>query len=254
MIKVSIVGMGNISHHLIQAISKTDDVVVMQRIDSRMESLEETPNSSSRKQGFKKFEKPDIYILAVSDDAIVAVSKKLRNTKSLVVHTSGSVSIHALPEKIRRGVFYPLQTFSKQQKVDFKDVPICIEAENKDDLELLRILANSLSRVVHEIGSNKRMYLHLAAVFASNFTNHLYHIAEEICASQNLPFSLLKPLIFETAHKIESVSPRVAQTGPARRDDKETLEKHLASLTTGKQKEIYTLLSHSIQEAYGEEL
>lgn len=246
--------MGNISHHLILAISKTDDVVVMQRIDSRMDSLEETQNPSSREHGDQKCEKPDIYILAVSDDAIVAVSKKLRKTKSLVVHTSGSVSIHALPEKIRRGVFYPLQTFSKKQKVDFNHLPICIEAENKGDLEMLRNLANSLSKVVHEIASDKRMYLHLAAVFANNFTNHLYHIAEEICASQNLPFSLLRPLIFETANKIESVSPGEAQTGPARRDDKETIKKHLATLTTEKQKEIYTLLSHSIQEAYGEEL
>ena len=126
MIKIAIIGTGNISHHLNKAISNTNDATVIQIINSRKDIQENTTNT------------PDIYIIAVSDDVVSTVAKQLKNTKSLVVHTSGSISMNALPKGIRRGVFYPLQTFSKQFEVDFKKVPLCLEAEKNDDLFLLK--------------------------------------------------------------------------------------------------------------------
>lgn len=252
MIKVSIIGNGNVSYHLVQAISKAEGVRTLKVIDSRMDMLEETGTSPKPTLGAQKTEYPDIYIIAVSDDAIASVSRKIRKTKSLVVHTSGSVPMNTLPKDVRKGVFYPLQTFSKGAKLDFSKIPICIEAENKDDLELLRKLAHCLSDVVHVIPSEKRSYLHLSAVFANNFTNYMYRLAEETCMKQDLPFSMLLPLIRETANKMERLSPVEAQTGPAKRGDLATMEKHFELMNTKEHKEVYSLLSQSIQQTYGE--
>jgi len=254
MIRVAIVGTGNVGNHFAKAFSKTKDVRIVQVINSRIDSLEADQDLNIQKDGLLKRENPDLYILAVSDDAIALVSQKLKNTKSLVVHTSGSVAMKVLPKAVRRGVFYPLQTFSKKSEIDFAQIPICIEAERKEDLELLRDLAGQLSDEVHEVPSEKRAHLHLAAVFANNFTNHLYHVAGEICESQNLPFSLLEPLIQETAKKMTVLTSREAQTGPARRGDIATISKHLDLLTNKEHREIYSLLSQAIQKTYGEKL
>lgn len=242
MIKVAIVGTGNMSHHLNKVITNANDTSVVQIINSRKKIQENTANI------------PDIYIIAVSDDAINTVAKQLKNTKSLVVHTSGSISIDSLPMNIRRGVFYPLQTFSKQSEVNFKKVPICLEVEKHDDMILLKKLANALSDFVYEISSEQRKSIHLAAVFVNNFTNHLYHIANEICDENQVPFKILKPLITETAQKIESLSPIEVQTGPAKRNDNETIKKHLNQLKNKEYKKLYTVLTKSIQETHGKKL
>ncbi len=242
MIKIAIVGTGNVSHHLNKAISKANGLTVVQIINSRSYIQENTTDL------------PDIYIIAVSDNAINSVAKQLKNTKSLVVHTSGSISMHALPERVRRGVFYPLQTFSKQSEIDFKMVPLCLEVEKQDDLFLLKKLASALSNSVYDTSSEQRKSIHLAAVFVNNFTNHLYQIGNEICAENRVPFEILKPLIIETAKKIESLAPIEAQTGPAKRNDTKTVERHLNQLKNSNLKEIYTLLTKSIQNTYGKKL
>ena len=118
----------------------------------------------------------DIYIIAVNDDSITTVSQYFKNISGLVVHTSGSMPLSVLPTSVRRGVFYPLQTISKDRKIDFSKVPICIEAEKSEDYELLRELANAISDQVQIMTSDQRKSVHLAAVFVNNFTNHLYHI------------------------------------------------------------------------------
>lgn len=242
MIKIAIIGTGNISHHLNKAISNTNDTTVVQIINSRNHIQENTANA------------PDIYIIAVNDDAITDVAKQLKNTKSLVVHTSGSISMNALPNGIRRGVFYPLQTFSKQSEIDFKTVPLCLEVEKHDDMVLLKKLAGTLSNSVHEISSEQRKSIHLAAVFINNFTNHLYHIGNEICVENQVLFEILKPLITETAQKIKSLPPIEAQTGPAKRNDNETIENHLSQLKNKDYKDLYILLTKSIQDAHGKKL
>ena len=172
----------------------------------------------------------------------------------LIVHTSGSVGIHDLDKKNRRGVFYPLQTFSKDVDVDFSEVPICLEIEHKQDLNILKKLATAIGCKSHRVNSDQRSALHLAAVFVNNFTNQLYRIGHEITESRSVDFNILKPLIKETAHKIDNLSPYLAQTGPAKRDDKKTIKKHLKALDKDIHKDIYELMTKSIQLTHGKKL
>ena len=144
-------------------------------------------------------------------------------------------------------MFYPLQTFSKNKEIDFKNIPICVEAQNKEDLSLLSNLGTLISQKVYNISSSERTKLHVAAVFVNNFVNELYHISEDILKKQQLDFSLLAPLIKETANKIEYLTPAQAQTGPAKRGDKKTIQTHQGLLTT-QQQEVYQLLTSSIQK------
>lgn len=241
MIKVALIGQGNVSFHLARAF-RTAEKVQVSVYDSREES--------------SKIEKysADICIVAVSDSAIKEVSEKLQRVDAIVAHTSGSVSINELPNDYRRGVFYPLQTFTKEKELDFTNIPICVETENKDDLDLLSELAKSISKNVNKVSSAQRKSLHMAAVFANNFTNHLYQVAYDICDENKLSFDLIKPLIIETADKIRTLSPFQAQTGPARRNDVTTISKHIELLENFDRKEIYSQLSKSIQKTHGKEL
>lgn len=249
MTKVSIIGTGNVSYHLERAFAQATDLLEVQVLPSRSDFS----NRSSEKNNGDFDSDSDLVIIAVSDDAIATVSKKLQNTSQLVVHTSGSVPMNAL-ERERRGVFYPLQTFSKNRDVDFGVIPICIEANEKKDLKLLRMLGEVISRKVHEIDSEQRKALHLAAVFVNNFSNHLYQIGNRICQENDVSFDLLKPLIAETASKIETLDPLEAQTGPAKRNDVKTIGNHLTELKSQKLKEVYLLLTRSIQDTHGKKL
>jgi predicted short-subunit dehydrogenase-like oxidoreductase (DUF2520 family) len=160
----------------------------------------------------------------------------------------------SLSEKNRTGVFYPLQTFSRERKVNFKTVPICIEAGQREDLAMLERLASTLTDKVYKISSEERKALHLAAVFANNFTNHMYAIANDICLENGLPFEILYPLIEESGKKVTSLAAYDAQTGPARRNDQETIKRHLGLLKDPLRKEIYSILSKSIGETYEQKL
>ena len=190
----------------------------------------------------------DLYIIAVSDDAIASVSDQLPFKNRLVVHTSGSAALDCLNNNNRKGVFYPLQTFTKRKEVDFNNIPICLEGENSTDFRLLEKVAKSISEKVFAINSKQRKALHVAAVFVNNFTNHLYLVGNEICKEHQVPFDILKPLILETAQKIITLSPEDAQTGPAKRNDKQTIEAHQLFLTNTNQANIYKTLTQSIQD------
>ena len=168
-----------------------------------------------------------------------------------MVHTSGSVGIHDIDKKHRRGVFYPLQTFSKETEVDFGQVPLCVEAIQKADLKRLKLLAEAIGSTPHRVNSEQRAALHLAAVYVNNFTNQIYRIAHEITESKSADFNILKPLIKETARKLDDLSPYMAQTGPAKRNDKKTIKKHLKLLESEHHKAIYELLTKSIQQTHG---
>jgi predicted short-subunit dehydrogenase-like oxidoreductase (DUF2520 family) len=152
-----------------------------------------------------------------------------------------------LDPKNRRAVFYPLQTFSKEKPIDFKSVPVCLEAENENDLQILKQLAHSISNAVYEINSEQRKALHVAAVFVNNFVNYLYQMGNEICDANAIPFEILKPLIQETANKIATLSPKNAQTGPAKRNDLKTIAAHEEFLKDENQAAIYKLLTQSLQ-------
>lgn len=230
MISIAIIGKGNVAFHLFKAFSKVKNIKVTQ-LNSRKEI---------NIVGF------DIAIIAVSDNAITEVSKKVTDKHVLVVHTSGNTDIDALKNNGRKGVFYPLQSFSKDKEVNFNRIPFCLEAENEDDLIILEQLAFSIGKKIYRINSQQRQRLHVSAVFVNNFTNHLFKIGHDICNEHNVPFEILHSLIQETAEKITHLSPEEAQTGPAKRNDTQTINNHLA-LLTNEQKEIYKLLTQSIQ-------
>lgn len=246
MIRLSIIGSGNVAQHLIQAFSKTANVELVQVFARKSESVAHLISIDKITSDYNKLKPVDVIIISVTDDAIAEVSKQIPFENQLVVHTSGSLSMEALDNKNRRGVFYPLQTFSKSKEVDFKLIPICLEAQNDNDFKTLGILAKSISNSATTINSEQRKALHVAAVFVSNFTNHLYQIGNEICHKNNIPFDILKPLIQETANKILTLSPIDAQTGPAKRNDTQTINTHLKFLSDDNQKEIYKILTKSI--------
>ena len=251
MTKVSIIGSGNVAQHLIQAFQNqtvlNNPIELVQVFARNKKSLTHLLDSNRITSDYTQLQAADVCIIAVSDDAIAEVSSQLPFENQLVVHTSGTVPLSTLENKNRRGVFYPLQTFSKDKAVNFKTIPICLEAENEKDLQTLNQIANAISDAVYEINSEQRKALHVAAVFVNNFVNHLYQMGNEICDNNNVPFEILKPLIQETANKIVSLSPKEAQTGPAKRNDRTTIEAHQQFLTDKNQSTIYTILTQSIQ-------
>jgi len=247
MITVSIIGSGNVAQHLILAFKNANSISLLQvmaRDKNKVISLVETSKIISQ---YDQLQEADLYIIAVSDDAIEEVATQIPFQNKLVVHTSGSIPMTALASHNRSGVFYPLQTFSKGKSIDFRSVPICIESTAAEDLHLIEKVAKTLSDEVYSLNSEQRKALHVAAVFVNNFTNHLYKIGADICQEHNLPFAILKPLIRETAEKVMTLSPIEAQTGPAKRNDHLTIEAHLALLKDENRKKIYTLLTQSIQ-------
>lgn len=251
MIKTVILGAGNVATHLFKAFHKSETVQVVQWYNRNIEALDSNKHLVDITDELSALKTADVYILAVSDDAIESLSAALAFEGRLVVHTSGSSSLYAIDKKHERGVFYPLQSFSKAAPVNFAEVPVCIEALKKSDLPLLKQLASALGSQSHKVNSDQRQALHLAAVFVNNFTNQLYRVAHEITESHGAEFDILKPLIKETANKMEHLSPYLAQTGPALRNDKKTIKRHLKQLETEQHKAIYELLTASIKKTHG---
>lgn len=194
----------------------------------------------------------DFYILAVSDDAIATVAKQMPPTGGLVVHTSGMTSDKVLKEYFgRSGVFYPLQTFSIGYCPDFERIPILVQADSENDLTCLSQLAAKLSSCVMQSDDHQRQTLHLAAVFVNNFGNALFDMAAQILEKEQLPLSLLEPLIRETALKISRQTPSQAQSGPARRNDYGTIHQHLNILKEYPQLEpVYQMFTEYIRKKY----
>ena len=193
----------------------------------------------------------DLYIVAVHDDAITLVAKKLHylgKAGKFIVHTSGATPSNVFaPWFSRYGVFYPLQSFSIDRPVDFQAVPLCIYAQKKADEKILKNLGQQLKCPTFSISDKQRAILHINGVFVNNFTNYLYQVAWDICQKEALPFDLLRPLIRETAEKIMANPPIEMQTGPAIRGDQESINKHLEYLKAYPDyREIYALLSKNI--------
>lgn len=248
MISITIFGSGNVATHLIKAFSCKEEVSFLQvfarnkkELSTRFPHLNIVPSQ-------EELVKTDVFILSVTDSAVEKVASSIPFKDSLIVHTSGSLSIEVLSNCDRRGVFYPLQTFSKERDVSWQNIPIAIETASQNDESILFFLAKLLSNKVYLISSQQRKQLHLAAVFVCNFVNHLYTIGHQLCEDHNIDVSLLQPLIEETAKKISMLSPKQAQTGPAKRNDTLIINSHLAMLENPIQKQIYTLLTQSIQQ------
>jgi len=199
MTKITIIGSGNVAHHLITAFQSEKSTEIVQVFARKRNAI--LPNIEKEKiiSDFANLKDADLYIVSVSDDAIFEVSHNLPFFEKLVVHTSGTKSIDVLADKNRKGVFYPLQSFSKEKKMKFKEIPIFLETKNKEDFFLLEKIARSVSDKVIAMDSEKRKALHVASVFVSNFVNYMYRIGAEICTENDISFDVLKPLISEIA-------------------------------------------------------
>lgn len=192
----------------------------------------------------------DVYFVALKDSALEEVLSQMDFGDKLVVHCSGSLPLSILDKHSKNtGVFYPLQTFSKTRNVEFRTIPVFVEANTPENEAILCNLAGQISDTVQLLDSVKRKALHLSAVFACNFVNHLYTVSAEILKSKNIPFEVLKPLILETAQKVQDVMPESAQTGPAVRFDENIISEHLKELEEfSDYRQLYSLLSKSIFE------
>ncbi|MGJ5640660.1 Rossmann-like and DUF2520 domain-containing protein [Formosa sp. S-31] len=251
MISVVLLGAGNVATHLYKALKASDTITVTQWYNRNIKRISTYANEVDITDSLNDIKEADIYIISVSDDAVAELSQSLPFNNRFVVHTSGTVSLYDLDKKNRRGVFYPLQTFTQGADLDFSDVPFCLEAIENSDLSLLQSLAAALGSPNYKISTEQRKRLHLAAVFVNNFTNQLYRIGHEISEANLSDFDILKPLILETAKKVQTMSPYMAQTGPAVRRDKKTIKKHLKLIENPHHKAIYELLTDSIAYTHG---
>ena len=248
MTKIVLLGAGNVGTHLYRALHNKEGLQLIQWYNRSLNNIEKESVPFAVTQNLNDIIEADLYIISVSDSVIPEISKALEGKKGIIAHTAGSISMEVLGAHENHGIFYPLQTFSKQKEVDFNQIPLCLEANQQENLNLLKKVAQAIGGPVHLIDSAQRKALHVAAVFVNNFTNHLYSIGEELCNAQKVPFSVLQPLIAETADKIKHLPPSQAQTGPAARGDQKILEDHLQYLTKESHQKLYQLISASIQQ------
>ena len=248
--KITLLGAGKLGKQLYRAFVETPEISLVQWYDrSALSKL--SPEGIPIITSLSEIQEANLYLLSISDDALEEVSSKLPLT-SFVVHTAGSVPMDAIPQK-RRGVFYPLQSFSDNQAVDFSMIPFGIETTVEKDAAMLMQLAHLIGGSPKNLSSNQREVLHLSAVLVNNFTNHLLTHAAKLCASQNLSFELLRPLLMETVRKTEQLKPHEAQTGPALRNDQKTIHRHLERIEDQILKKIYKKHITSIQTYYENE-
>lgn len=223
-----LIGNGNVASHLGLALEQAGHRVV--RVGGRNRTVP-IPRDA------------DLYVIAVTDSAIASVAAEIGDVPGLVVHTAGSVPMSVLPQR-RKGVLYPLQTFTKGRPVDMRSVPLFVESEGGE--ELLLHVASQLSDIVIPMDSERRRYLHLAAVFCNNFTNHMYRITEELLSQHDIPFEVMLPIIDETARKVHSLTPAQAQTGPAVRWNQSVMEAQQNLLEREDLRQLYQIISKSI--------
>lgn len=248
MINVVLIGAGNVAVHMAKAIHTAKGIELVQRYARSTKNQEFFETTIPFTNSVSELKEADLYLLAINDDEIAEFSKQL-NVYGLVVHTSGSMPLHELKCKTTKGVCYPVQTFSKNEIMDYQNIPLCLEAETENDLLLLKKFASAISQNIFEISSLQREKLHLAAVFANNFSNHMFKLANDICTEHRFSFDILKPLLMETVVKLDHMSPFEAQTGPARRNDQKVIQKHLDQLNHS-EKEIYQVITKSIIKTY----
>ncbi|MDG1762459.1 MAG: DUF2520 domain-containing protein [Flavobacteriaceae bacterium] len=242
--KLTLIGSGNLGKQLYLEFLKHPSIELIQWMD-RSATATTTPENIELINSIDGLKEADCYLLAVSDNSIEQLAVQLPK-EALIVHTSGSTGLNFVSETRRSGVFYPLQTFSKDRAIEFLNLPICIEASHEKDFFFLELLAKRLHASPLRINTQQRKTLHLAAVLVNNFTNHLFAQAEQICKKNNLPFELLKPLMFETVNKLDSLDPKEAQTGPAIREDQKTIEAHLEIIESPQLEKLYNLLTDTI--------
>ena len=248
--RITLIGSGNVATHLGAAFKNAGHKIIQvySRSENNSALLAYHIGAEAITSLAEINPETDIFIIAVADGAIAGIAEQLSKLNILIAHTSGATSLYNLTAFTdKAGVFYPLQTFSKTKEVNFRTVPLCIEGSDAQIAQTLKELAQSISNNVYIVDSVQRKTLHLAAVFACNFSNYLYRIAQQLLAEQDMPFDLLRPLILETAEKVQEHFPADVQTGPAIRGDQQTILNHLHQLKNLPELEqLYRLLSQGI--------
>ena len=268
--KLVFLGSGNLATHLSLALKAAgeDIIQIFSRTQEHAQALADKLHCASCTSISDIRTDADIYIFSVKDDALPSLISQLSEHLShhpssnthhpLFLHTAGSVPMSVFPANTPSpithhpspnfGVLYPMQTFSKDRVVDFREIPCFIEASDDDTLDVIRQLSSKISDHVQEASSDKRKKLHLAAVFACNMVNHCYRLAEKVLEEENIDFSLYQPLIQETANKVRELSPRKAQTGPMVRYDRTIMNAQIALIPDERTRQIYRLMADSIHE------
>lgn len=254
MIRIGLIGTGNVAIALAREIRKHQTLTLVQLIGRNQNILPKDLIDIPFSNQFNALPTCDVVLIAVSDHAIQEVSNKLPLTEAVVAHTSGASSMDLLSNHKYRGVFYPLQTFSKQQQLNWSKIPILLEGNNKQVNEKLETLSQLLSPLAIQSDEKQRLSMHLAAVVVNNFTNHLYAEAHRFCKSKHVNFDLLVPLIEETTRKIKQLDPRESQTGPASRGDTQTILRHKAIPMTEELSDIYSLFTSQLLKQRNENI
>lgn len=252
--RISFIGSGNVAWQLAHAMDSHGHDIhqIISRSEKNARALAQKFGAYFSDDIGMLYDRIDLLIIAVSDDEIANVAEQLANFNIPVAHTSGSVGIDALkPLGSDYGVFYPLQTFSKTKQVDFRNLPFLVEGNSPGMAERLFGLASQMSNVVSELDSERRRKLHLAAVMVNNFSNHLFNLSADYLKKEDIPFSYLVPLIGETVSALQTKSPHEAQTGPAKRNDQETITRHIEMLKDDPElQQLYRLMSASISKKH----
>lgn len=247
--KTVILGSGNVAYHLAKAFTEKN-IPVLQVFGRNEAALKEISSLFNIPYSTSALADADLYLVAVKDDAVATVSEEITKEDCMVAHTSGSLPKEILKGNYRKASFYPLQTFSKTKNLVYEEIPIFIESDDADDLQILKDLAANITEKIVPSTYEKRKYLHLTAVFACNFVNHLYARAQQLADEQQIPFEYFWPLIEETTLKIKELSPKEAQTGPAVRNDLRILQLHEELISDENSLEIYRTMNQSIKKMY----
>lgn len=248
LINIAIVGNGNVGTYFRKALNMDDiNVLGFARHPKGNDFLLQELHTSA--------DNFDLILLCVNDDAIAEVSARIPQTSALLAHVSGAMDLEHIDAKHKhRGVFYPLMSLKDNLNVSAAAIPFCLETEKEEDLEVLKLLVKKLKATYYPVDSTKRAYLHLAAVLAQNFTNHLYLLARQTLQEVDLGFKILMPLIENSLEKLKHQNPGELQTGPAIRGDEETIKKHLELIKDPLTADIYKLLTQSIQQSHDKKL
>lgn len=245
---ISIIGLGNVGSYFTRTLKNSSFSV-------RSFSRQAVAGSYPLERLSEFAPETDLLLLCVSDKAIGEVSENIPEFQGILAHVAGAAPLSYISARHkRRAVFYPLMSLKADAEIPLSQIPFCLEADSEKDLEWLEQLTESLGAKSYRIDSEQRKYLHLAAVISQNFSNHLYHKAFEILKNQEMDPRVLLPLLENSLHKLHRQDPRELQTGPALRHDHETIQKHLQLLENNIDKNIYSLLSKSIQLTHDKKL
>ena len=246
MKNIIILGSGNVAKHLGIAL-KNSNYIIAQVYSRSIENAKILANrlDSHFTNDLTKLKSADLIIVSVNDDAISSVLSQIKNTA--IVHTSGSIGLNVFKEKFSSyGVFYPLQTFNKEVDLNISEIPFCIEGNSFEFENQLIKIAEILSNNVVKMNSQQRRKLHIAAVFACNFSNHMYSVANELLEKNDIDFKILLPLIKRTITNLEKKKPKEVQTGPAKRNDKAIIQEHIDTIKEKEIRELYQKISANI--------